>query len=311
VTVFAEQRNPYSVNLGTLTPGQHSVDIRFPAELAGSAKAPHIAAIEHVALSGVDALLAQHAPLLEGRDLGLPGGRAEATKTDAPLLLTGRVLGNDDGSQTLQYRALFSGEDGGTPAKALLASNGRTSDYEPVYEVRINPDGTRGDARYQGVRHTYHPFTGTYSNEQPKLRTASSPNNFSQRLRGSGTVWAPLPIVDEDATPSFDLMRKHPWTFAVAGKELNREHPELDPRTFLYVRRAEASVADTVTVRTRDGASHSLPLPATAGVDDASAVRLPASVEASSIVAVEAGPGARVWRMNERFALDALESSSA
>jgi hypothetical protein len=73
------------------------------------------------------------------------------TASDLPLWMYAEdVTGN--GTRWLKYSVIFSNEDGGTPAAALMARWGRTTDIELAYEVELR-DGRVVQGRYQGPDH--------------------------------------------------------------------------------------------------------------------------------------------------------------
>ena len=98
-----------------------------------------------VPAGSADSLVLAHTPTL--------GIRADTigTASDIPLML----YVEDDrraGRGWVRYSVIISHEDGGTPAPALMARWGRTTDIELIYEVEL--DGARlVQDRFQGPDH--------------------------------------------------------------------------------------------------------------------------------------------------------------
>lgn len=142
--------------------------------------------------------------------------------TDLPLLLyvEEEAAGAD---RRLRYTVVFSNEDGGTPARALLARWGRATDIELAYEAVVAPDGSLAAERFQGTDHDLRPFKGRRAGAHPVLLVATLNNLFLDRGR-SGALVSPVPArVRADAGTRESVMDAHPWTYRVMAKELERE----------------------------------------------------------------------------------------
>ena len=87
------------------------------------------------------------------------------------------VLREPAGDSLIRYTTIFSHEDGGTQAAALMARWGRASDIEWTYELRVRA-GKIVEEIYQGVEHETKRFTGARRCEHPLLAVASDNNNF-------------------------------------------------------------------------------------------------------------------------------------
>ncbi|MDQ3652390.1 MAG: hypothetical protein M3458_19380 [Acidobacteriota bacterium] len=166
--------------------------------------------------------------------------------TDVPLLMFYQIERPQSGETLIRYSVVFSHEDGGTPAAALMARWGRGSDIEWVYEFRVR-DGRVVDEIYQGVNHQTTPFTGTRTlgGGHPLLAVASDNNNFSD-LACSAVRFALLPVRADLSSASREiLMDNNPWTYRVVGEEMLRENrikdnptdaqTIADPRDYLYI----------------------------------------------------------------------------
>ncbi len=276
VTVLAERRGEYGVNLTGLPAGVHKVELRDATDAAHGAGvgALVVEGLRAERIDGDAALVQRHAPIVELRDQDR-GRSHSAAYTDVPLLLVPAVTRHADGSRTIAYRVAFSNEEGGTPSPRLLASYGRSGDIEPIYTVRVAPDGRVLGATYQSALHRWRPFDGARVGERPVLRVATANNNFSTRARAAGDGaerWSEVALDGIDgATSDFDIMLRHPWTWSIMAKELLREGKVADtdaargrfqigdPRRYLYVApisdavRGAINLAGGIEVLLRDG----------------------------------------------------------
>jgi len=191
-------------------------------------------------LSGDDILALARSPVLYARANSID------RFTDVPLLMFYQIERLQSGETLIRYSVVFSHEDGGTPAAALMARWGRGSDIEWVCEFRVR-DGRVVDEIYQGVNHRTTPFTGmrTLGGGHPLLAVASDNNNFSD-LACSAVRFALLPVRADLSSASREiLMDNNPWTYRVMGEEMLRENrikdsptdaqTIADPRDYLYI----------------------------------------------------------------------------
>ncbi len=170
-------------------------------------------------LSGDDILALARSPVLYARANSID------RFTDVPLLMFYQIERPQSGETLIRYSVVFSHEDGGTPAAALMARWGRGSDIEWVYEFRVR-DGRVVEEIYQGVNHQTTPFTGTRTlgGGHPLLAVASDNNNFSD-LACSAVRFALLPVRADLSSASREiLMDNNPWTYRVVGEEMLREN---------------------------------------------------------------------------------------
>jgi len=225
-------RTTYDALLGPFERGTHQIACEpstlwsWPAEVdIAKAEARVITAAEDV-----DAILAR-APSL--------GIRADTigTASDLPLLVYAEDL-RRDGKGWVRYSVILSHEDGGTPAPALMARWGRTTDIELIYEVEW--DETRVvQERFQGPNHEMRQFRGVREGGHPYLLIATLNNMFIDRGRSLVTI-RPVPRrVTLDGRTRESVMDDHLWTYRVMVRELVAEKrigSEIeDPREFLYV----------------------------------------------------------------------------
>jgi hypothetical protein len=164
--------------------------------------------------------------------------------SDIPLLMWHELEPRRDGTR-IRYTVLFSNEDGGTPAPALMARWGRTTDIEWVYVVEIDEQGNATSARYQGAGHGSPRFDGTKLRNHPLLGVCTTNNMVAPATEGEVRVGLyPLNTLPADE-PREAMMDLNPWTFRIMAEELHREGkiedvPSAstigvsDPRNYLY-----------------------------------------------------------------------------
>ena len=154
--------------------------------------------------------------------------------SDLPLwMYVEDVTGN--GTRWLKYSVIFSNEDGGTPAAALMARWGRTTDIELAYEVELR-DGRVVQGRYQGPDHRVIPKARL--EVRPPLLLVSTLNNmFLDRGHPAAVVRLVPEVVQLDRRTRESVMDDHPWIYRVMARELASERPEwvADPRDYVYV----------------------------------------------------------------------------
>lgn len=236
------ERTEYSTIVGPLGAGAHSIELtRSPLWPAAESVAITRAVLTPIDASDPRAVVLAHAPVL--------GLRADTigTASDLPLLM---YVEDDrrNGDGWLRYSVIFSNEDGGTPAAALMARWGRTSDIELIYEVELNA-GRVVQARYQGPDHRMLAPAAPEA-RPPRLNVITLNNMVLDRGAAAATV-RPMPeTVDLAGSGRERVMDRHAWIYRVMARELARERPPgvSDPRDFLYVdlkidRLADAAVA--------------------------------------------------------------------
>lgn len=293
----------YRVMLGRLPRGRHTVSVRLnPARSAAGAKRAEVLSLRPLPFPArdakkvdEDALAVAHAPILFARPNTIDHF------TDVPLLMYYEVLREPAGDSLIRYTTVFSHEDGGTQAAALMARWGRASDIEWTYELRVR-GGKIIEEIYQGVEHETKRFTGARAvGEHPLLAVASDNNNFSD-LACSAVRYAPLPVRARlDAATRESMMDAEPWTYRVMGEELRREgritesafgaNSIADPRQYLYVEGVAeltgAALAFDVHLsgdaRTYSSDLGDARLRIDRSVPFRSAVRLPAGTDSSAI----------------------------
>lgn len=270
MVVHGEHRRPTSINLGPLPAGAHSVEFRAATDIAPLPA--RVRSVRSQVVRGEAALIDSLAPIIELRDTD-PGAGVSTASSDVPLLVIPAMCRNEDGSRTIEYRVIFSNEEGGTHTKQLFTKFGRSVDVEPMYRVTIERDGSIRHAEYQSPLHVWMPYDGQFEAGRPVLRVSTANNLVSART-GSGRVadrWSNAPIAPQDpATTEFAIMRQHTWTWKVMAKELLREGKAVldgvmrgadqlaDPRRYLYLGpitdalRAEVLAAGSIDVLLKD-----------------------------------------------------------
>jgi hypothetical protein len=271
VVVLGERPGGYEVNLGALPAGPHQVELRAATELAPMTA--RVGAMRSREVTGEAALVDRLAPILEMRDTD-PTGRNSISHSDTPLVLMPSIARNADGTRTIEYRVIFSNEDGGTALPLLYAKFGRGVDVEPVYRVRVDAAGRVLEETYQAPIHKWYAFDGQRVDGRPVLRVSTANNMVSARTDGSRPAdrWsdASVGVIDADAS-EFTTMAANAWTWAIMAKELLREqkaqspgaartnHQIADPRRYIYLgpigdaQRAAIAVAGGLEVVLADG----------------------------------------------------------
>lgn len=252
----------HAVFFGPLAAGRHSLAIsRDSALSAGNAGA---VAVARAAVRPVESSSAEHAWLAEAPVLHARAGTLEAFN-DVPLAMYAEIL---PGHRGYRYTIIFSHEDGGTPTDRLMATWGRSTDIEFVYESERMADGAlRQD--YQGPRHEILPFRGSRLGSHPLLWVATDNNMVSDGGPADAYRFAFAPrLVDLTGVSREAFMDANPWLYAVMAAELVRERridrsapagsgriP--DPRSFGYVEACgdlrDATLAFDVGVEGGDG----------------------------------------------------------
>lgn len=216
---------PYRILLGPLARGAHRLVVT--GDRARSSPRAGPASIESLRIdpfveSDPEYERVAHAPLLRARSHSIE------RFSDVPLLLyvEAHVTGERGHPFRLQYTAIFSNEDGGTPTDRLMATWGRTTDVEFVYGLT---DETPARALIQAAGHEWIPFAGPRTGEHPELWVATDNNMVADSGSDTAIRFAPAPVfVSLDGTSREAVMDAEPWTYAVTSGEMRREG-RLDP----------------------------------------------------------------------------------
>lgn len=305
VIVHGERSGPYEVNLGALPAGRHRIELR--AALDAAPVRAVVAGARAGETSGEQALVDRHAPIVELRDVD-PSARNSVARSDAPMLVVPAITRHADGSRTIEYRVVWSNEDGGTATPDLFARYGRGVDAEPMLRVRVAADGRVLEERYQAAIHQWRRFDGERVGTRPILRVSTANSMVSARRSTRPVeVWSDAAVAPVAAsTGEFEVMRAHPWTWSVMAQELLREGKAApadavrgarqvgDPRRYVYlgamsdVVRAAIAAAGGLELVLDDGRRIFAALPRGFGRGSfgQSAVELPSGVSPDAVRAV-------------------------
>lgn len=244
--VFAERTGAIELNLGTLAPGPHHVELRAATDIAPVH--PAVTSVRARVVSGEQALIDRLAPVIELRDVD-PSRLHSTARSDAPMVLLPAITHHPDGGRTIEYQVLFSNEDAGTPPPALYAKYGRGIDAEPVYRVRLDAAGRVVEERYQATLHMWRSFDGAREGGRPVIRISTANNMVSTRTHGAAAErWSDAAVAPvADGCSDYDAMLANPWMWRVMSQELLREGKAAaagavrgsqqvgDPRRYVYL----------------------------------------------------------------------------
>jgi hypothetical protein len=294
VVVPNERTTPYAVSLGDLEPGTHHVELR--AAIDATRVRPRVGDVRTTRVSGQQALVERHAPILELRRDG--DELAAARGNDAQLMVVPAMTRRDDGGTTIEYRLVSTSEDGGTTTGDLYAQYGRGMDTDPIYRVELDPSGTVEREEYQATLHAWTTFDGERAFGRPLLRISTTNNLVSARTHGDAPVerWGEAPVAPiAGSATELAALAARPWTWQLTGKELLRERASIDdPRAWVYLgaldgaRLAALAAAGGADVRLADGRvvrASTLPGAAQAEFGE-TALALPDGVTGSQVAAV-------------------------
>src|SRR5688572_13732762 len=318
----------YSILIGPVAPGEHTITIDEDAELTAR-DVRGGAAVERVAVHQTDATRPEHRPLsLAPFVYARPDtvGRF----TDVPLFMWYEIERTPRGTR-YRYSVIFSNEDGGTPADRLMATWGRTTDIEYLYSVEVDAAGAILAEDTQGPKHEILPFKGKREGRHPLL-WVSTENNMVLDHGTTAVRYAPAPaLVDLKNVSREQVMDANDWTYEVMTKELVREGKIVadaptgqgtipDPRRYVFVEgcgeAGNNAIAVSVNVDNkwlssdrgvteyrivRDGCFRAaIPLPGTASARDVTAVRVQAFPRKDK----PANTPSRFTRLNTMFSLN-------
>jgi len=331
--VRGEAGGDYSVTLGELSPGPHTIAIERDPELSASNAGPATIGgigLKVVARDLIDDWTAQSmAPILHARPNTV--GRF----TDLPILMWYEIVPTARGRQ-FRYSVIFTNEDGGTATDRLMATWGRTTDIEFVYGAEVDGRGAVLAEEFQGPGHEVPAFTGRHEGRHPLL-WVSTDNNMVSESGPTSVRYAPAPERFDLRDVSREVvMDRHAWSYGVAAQEMRREGKIVDSaaagsgripdlRRFVFVEACTELENATVAfaVRVADGGTPrwydsdrglrefrvarsgcfrgAVPIPAAAGVPDAVRFR------AHSLPPKEGQPpgsaSVRLTRVNRVFVL--------
>lgn len=243
------------LQLGDLTAGTHRLRVTFAAShSAPQAQQIDIAGLvpSTVAAGDPSYIALEHSPILYGRSLPAYGGPMQNSWTDAPLVAWHYATPGANGTTALEYQIVWSNEDGGTDTEppSEQARWGRMTDIEWIYRVTVDAQGKTvpGSETFQAPAHVTSTFTGAHEGAHPVLQTCTDDNNVCDTLSNPKMRFflSAVPTMNAATQAREQIMEMFPWTYAVMGKEMVREHhteARADPataelsnaRNYLYV----------------------------------------------------------------------------
>jgi hypothetical protein len=266
VLVRGDAASEYPISLGALAAGSHSLTIERDAALSAGGAGAVTVDVANVRVlpggGGDDFTALSMAPILYAR------ANTVGRFTDAPILAWYEIVPTARGRQ-FRYSVIFTNEDGGTATDRLMATWGRTTDIEFVYGVEIDGGGKVLAEEFQGPGHEVPAFKGRHEGRHPLL-WVSTDNNMVSENGTTKVRYAPVPERFDLTNVSREVvMDRHPWSYAVAAKEMRREGkiddtarggsgkiPDL--RRFAFVEACtelEGDAAVAFSVRASDGGS--------------------------------------------------------
>ncbi len=261
ILFYGDEVFAYERMLGSLPPGKHELTFVFKTDqsspLITSAEV-HKVEIRQVKESDPDIVFYKNAPLLYGRNLDT---HFENVRTDTPLASFYYCDEHEDGTMILEYHTIFSHEDGGTEAPALMSRWGRTTDIEWTYRVKVDQYGKRiieGDCEvFQGKDHMRTQFRGKRGlGSHPILQSSTINGNYSDRVTSNYRyLLRPDTCLPREVNREA-VMDKNPWTYAVSIKEVRRQekiesphNPQTeklgDPCQYFYLQTSKFTVGET------------------------------------------------------------------
>ena len=235
-------RPAYRVLLGPIAEGAHRLDIHKDETLSAfytGSFAVGAVGVQIVTPDAPEYEKLAFAPILHQRPNTI--GRF----SDTPLLMWVETEVTPAGRRH-RYSVIFSNEDGGTPTDRLMATWGRTTDIELVYDVALDYAGRILKEEIQAPKHEILPFAGPKVGSHPLLWVVTDNNMVIDK--GESTIrHAPAPIPFSLADRAREaVMDANPWTYRVMASELSREQKIdasakpgsgliPDPRRFAFV----------------------------------------------------------------------------
>ncbi len=232
----------YRIMLGPVSAGAHRLNVMYDEALtardAGSFAVGHVD-VQVVTPDAPEYDKLAFAPILHERP------NTTGRFSDTPLLMWVESDTTPAGRR-FRYSVIFTNEDGGTPTDKLMATWGRGTDIELVYDVAMDAAGNILKEEIQAPKHEILPFNGPKLGKHPQLWVVTDNNMVSDK--GESPVRhapAPIPFVLRDRSREA-VMDANPWTYEVMSAELAREHKVdagakagsgtiLDPRRYAYL----------------------------------------------------------------------------
>ena len=222
VLVVQAGETTHEILLGPLRAGKHTLIVARDA--THSAKEVGTVRVGSPAMRFVDGTSADFGWLAAAPIVYARPGTIEGF-SDVPLAMYVEALPSRRG---YRYTVIFSHEDGGTPTDRLMATWGRSTDIEFVYEVERMSDGTVRQ-EYQGPKHEVLAFRGGHTGAHPLLWVSTDNNMVSDSGPTELRRFAFAPhLIDLTNMSREVFMDANPWLYAVMTAELIREG-RIDP----------------------------------------------------------------------------------
>lgn len=218
-----EGQRRYSVSLGELDEGKHTVTLRYASEKSAKdatgidlsqvkASVPQFASRE-------EEWAALNAPILIGKH------GVATNHTDTPLAMFHKIDKEGD-TTTITYGYVHSNEDGGTALSPPVqqARWGRLADLETVFIVKLDRSGNVISQQFEDAGHVFKKFGGLHDGTHPIIRTVTRNNTCQDEGEGAMRFRLPTDNLITDAMPEEEVLRRNPEFFAVQTKELYREN---------------------------------------------------------------------------------------
>jgi hypothetical protein len=243
VTTVRTGEFTYRVLLGTVEAGMHRLHVavderRSAAAINADGVGIRIDTLEPVYENDPRYQVLAHAPFVYERV------NTAGRFSDVPVFTWYQIEPTTRGAR-YRYSVIFTNEDGGTPADRLMATWGRTTDIEYIYSVELTGRGAILAHDYQGPEHEVRPYRADLEQQHPRLWVVTD-NNMVLDRGASQVRFSPAPLHVELPNVSREaVMDAHPWMYAVAAQELQREGKLVanappgggaipDPRTYVY-----------------------------------------------------------------------------
>ena len=256
-------RADYSVMLGRVEPGRHTLELTEDAALtAGGLRGGDHARVDTIAVTQVEEG-ASHYTALSLAPIVYARPNTVGRFTDVPVFMWYEREPTDRGTR-YRYSMIFTNEDGGTPADRLMATWGRTLDLEYLYSVEVDREGAILDDDIQGPEHEILAFTGRREGRHPLLWVVTE-NNMVLSEGSTQVRYAPAPVLFPLVAVSREaVVDAHPWLYELMTQELAREgkivagapprHGTIpDPRRYVFFEGCGALAGQALTVAVRVG----------------------------------------------------------
>ena len=227
VMLFAGENSfNYQARLGRLTAAPHKIQIAL--NNARSAKLTRKVRIEKLNYAGEDLTpdnqddaAKMYQPLIYLRPNTID------KFSDIPLLMYYEVLPSEKGDYKIRYTVIFTNEDGGTPALALMARWGRQTDIEWIYEIEVKNNRVISEI-YQAANHQTDDFAGKRFGTHPLILDATDNNNFADAGCTALRVAPILVKADLSRKSRETVMDENGWIYRIMAQEAIREN-RIDP----------------------------------------------------------------------------------